>query len=111
MTTKKIGEISNHHRWWSFEIAYSLGEAGDHKEGKVCLRENPLKFKETVWLCSNNLAIEYEKLGDIKKAKRGYYKAYQSKGDDEFVERNYARLCGNKKPSSTQKPKRRRLSP
>lgn len=107
---EKIGEISNHTGGGLFEIAYSLGEAGDHKEAKF-VYEKILEVQGDSLAVLNNLAIEYEKLGDIKKAKEVITKAYQSKGDDEFVERNYARLCGNKKPSSTQKPKTEKVEP
>ena len=58
-----------------------------------------------------SLAIEYEKLGDLKKAKEIITRAFQHKGDDEFVERNYARLCGNKKPNHSQKPKSEEAGP
>ncbi len=107
---EKIGEISNHTGGGLFEIAYSLGEASNHKEAKW-VYEKALEIQGDSRAVLNNLAIEYEKSGDIKKAKEIIMRAYQSEGDDEFVERNYARLCGNKKPSSTQKPKTERVEP
>lgn len=86
-----------------FELGYSLAEAGDQKEAKhiyeLCLKEHADGASVL-----NNLAIIYEKEGDLKKAQELIKRAKANAKDDEIVTRNYGRITsnGNKNGAASQ---------
>jgi tetratricopeptide (TPR) repeat protein len=79
-----------------FDVAYSLSEAGDTKEC-IILYEKILKDDAENSSVLNNLAILYEKFGDMGKAKSLIQKAKKLVPEDEVVNRNYTRLTSAKK--------------
>lgn len=102
----KIGEMSGFTGsgdW--FDIAYSLSEVGDIKECAIVYERILADDKENSSVL-NNLAITYEKLGNISKAKSLIQKAKKIAPEDEIVNRNYERLTSvkrGKEISSTKK--------
>ncbi len=103
---KNIGEISSHTGGTGlFEIAYSLSEAGNKEEAKwVYEKHNNLNGENSSSL--NNLAIIFEKEGNLKKAKELITKAKSLNSDDEIVNRNCGRICGNKNDGNAQKERK-----
>lgn len=106
----KIGEISEYTGGGLFEIAYSLGESGMHKEAQL-VYEKYLETNDKNTAVLNNLAIEYEKTGDLKKARKFIKNAYSLHNDDDCAERNYKRLCKNKSNKTNQRPKSEMMIP
>ncbi len=88
-----------------FDIAYSLSETGDTKES-ITVYENILKTDTENPSVLNNLAIAYEKLGDMKKAKMHIQKAKKLAPEDEIVSRNYSRLTSIKKTAEVTSSKK-----
>ncbi|MCE9585092.1 hypothetical protein K8Q94_00525 [Candidatus Nomurabacteria bacterium] len=89
-----------------FELAYSLRECGDDKNAKI-VYEAHLETRPNSSSALNNLAIIYEKEGDIEKAKELIKKAKENSTNDEVVERNYNRIFsdkGKKTETSQSKP-------
>lgn len=103
---KQIGEISSHTGGTGlFELAYSLNQAGNKDEAKwLYEKHNELNGENSSSL--NNLALIYEKEGNLKKAKELITKAKSFKGNDEIVGKNYARICGIKNGGSAQEERK-----
>jgi tetratricopeptide (TPR) repeat protein len=101
----KIGELSDVLKGGGlFEVAYSLNESGDVDMAREAY-EMHIKTKGESSAAYNNLAIIYEKKKNAAKAIELIKKAKELAGpDDELVNRNYQRICGNKQ-NDTQRPK------
>ena len=98
----RVGEVSEHIGGGGlFEIAYALSEVGDTKSS-IFVYEKELETGENSAIL-NNLALAYEKLNDLRKAKELIQKAKKLAGDDdEIVGRNYARICSGKTKTDPQ---------
>jgi len=92
-----------------FEIAFSLDESGEHDEAKK-VYEYLIELSGETSAAMNNLAIIYEKKGDLIKAREYIKKAKSLLGEasDEIIDRNYARLIQHSKRQSNaaKNPKR-----
>jgi len=84
-----------------FEIAFSLDESGEHDEAKK-VYEYLIELSGETSAAMNNLAIIYEKKGDLIKAREYIKKAKSLLGEasDEIIDRNYARLIQHSKRQS-----------
>lgn len=80
-----------------FEIAFSLKEVGDIEQaGYIYEKEKEIHGEGCSIL--NNLAIIYEEKGNLPKARTYIKKARQlTKGEDEIINRNFARLFAKSK--------------
>jgi tetratricopeptide (TPR) repeat protein len=85
-----------------FELAYSLVEDGEPDEAKIVyelyLKNNPKSSSAL-----NNLALIYERDGDMETAQKFVKKAKANTKNDPIVERNYARLVGKEKQNAKNK--------
>lgn len=96
-SNSRFGEISNHTDagdW--FHIAYALSEVEDIK-GSIAIYEKILGEDAENSSVLNNLAIAYEKQGELGKAKNYIKTAKKLAPEDETIERNYSRLNSVKK--------------
>ncbi len=84
-----------------FEFAYSFKEIGEVEDAKHYYELYIQKKGENSSVL-NNLAIIYEQLGNLKKAKELIKKAHElSNGKDEIVNRNKKRLVDDEKSKKT----------
>jgi hypothetical protein len=80
-----------------FHFGYSLKENDEPEEAKKCY-ERSLENKNKSSSVLNNLAIIYEKEGNLKRAKELILEAFSlTDGSDEIVNRNKVRLIAPKK--------------
>lgn len=105
----RVGEMGEHIGGGLFEIAYALSEVGDNKSA-IFVYEKELETGESSAIL-NNLALAYEKLGDLRKAKELIEKAKKLATDDEIVVRNYTRICGGKTQTDPQGKKETESKP
>lgn len=88
----KIGEISEHIGGGLFEIAYSFNEVGNSEEAKK-IYERYIEVNGETTSVLNNLALIYEKNGNLAQAKKTITHARKiMKEPDEIINRNYKRL-------------------
>jgi tetratricopeptide (TPR) repeat protein len=102
-----------------FEIAYSFNECG-YDDKALWLYEKKLGINKEDSSVLNNMALIYEKKGNIKKAKEMIIKAKSLDKDGIIVARNYSRLVtegknketynGGKENISQNKEKKKELS-
>ncbi len=91
----KIGEIRQYNGGGGlFEIAYSFSEVG-RKDKASILYEKELKIKGESSSVLNNLAIIYEKTGELKKAKSFITRAKALDKEDDVISKNYSRIVGS----------------
>jgi hypothetical protein len=92
---KELGEYAG---GGLFEIAYSLNENEERDEAKK-VYEYLVQLSGETPAVMNNLAMIYEKNGDLSKAKELIKKAKSLLGtkDDEIIDRNFARLIKHSK--------------
>jgi tetratricopeptide (TPR) repeat protein len=98
---KEQNELGKYAGGGLFEIAYSLNEMGGLKEAEN-LYEHLLKIKSGSSAIFNNLALIYEKSGNLMKAREMIKKAKKITGrqEDEIVNRNFSRLIKNSQKHS-----------
>lgn len=97
----KIGQMSGYTSagdW--FDIAYSLSEVGDTKES-TAIYERLLQKDEENSSVLNNLALEYEKAGELGKAKALIQRAKKLEPEDEIITKNHTRLTSVQKAKTT----------
>ena len=79
-----------------FEIAYALAQVGENADAQR-VYEIHIKNNGESSSALNNLALLYEKRGDLQKARETIKRAKVKGPKDEFVLRNYERLLGSQK--------------
>lgn len=85
-----------------FEVAYSLNEAGREKDAQEVYES----IDEPSSSVLNNLALIYEKQGDVKKAKETIKRAFDlTDGKQDIINRNKERMLSAKKSKTTRSNK------